>query len=71
MLTTFLFSYFSVFVGIATDVITFALGFMCMRNFDKGLKPFVQRGRNKQKLQQDLEMNQKNQSRQSWRIDDD
>ncbi|KAI8063318.1 hypothetical protein BC940DRAFT_307643 [Gongronella butleri] len=59
-----------VFVGIATDVITFALGLMCMRNFDKGLKPFVQRGRNKQKLQ-DLEMDQKNKSRQSWRIDDD
>ncbi|ORX55024.1 hypothetical protein DM01DRAFT_1407075 [Hesseltinella vesiculosa] len=59
-----------VFVGIATDVITIGLGVMCMRNFDKGLQPFVQRGRNKHKLQ-DLEMQQKNQSRHSWRIDDD
>ncbi|KAI8096167.1 uncharacterized protein BX664DRAFT_274055 [Halteromyces radiatus] len=59
-----------VFVSFASDVITITLGIICMRNFGKGLKPFVQRGSNKTKLQ-DLEMNDKAKDRQSWRIDDD
>ncbi|SAM04842.1 hypothetical protein [Absidia glauca] len=59
-----------VFVGIATDLITIALGIISMRNFGKGLKPYVQRGSNKTKLQ-DMEMNSKSKARQSWRIDDD
>jgi hypothetical protein len=59
-----------VFVGIAVDVITIGLGVISMRNFGKGLKPYVQRGSNKTKLQ-DLEMNDKAKARQSWRIDDD
>ncbi|KAI8341103.1 hypothetical protein BC941DRAFT_493096 [Chlamydoabsidia padenii] len=59
-----------VFVGTAIDAITIGLGIVSMRNFGKGLKPYVQRGNNKTKLQ-DLEMNDKTKDRQSWRIDDD
>jgi hypothetical protein len=41
-----------------------------MRNFDKGLKPFVQRGDVKAKM--DLEINlQKQKNHDGWQIDDD
>jgi hypothetical protein len=41
---------------------------MCLRNFEKGLKPFVQRGRNKSS-QKDLEMNNQK-TIDEWKIDD-
>ncbi|CAO3633780.1 unnamed protein product [Cunninghamella blakesleeana] len=59
-----------VIVGIVFDIITIGLGVVCMRNFGKGLQPYVQRGANKRKLQ-DLEMSTKDNKRTSWRIDDD
>ncbi|KAI8384753.1 uncharacterized protein BYT42DRAFT_492758 [Radiomyces spectabilis] len=57
-----------IFIGLAFNVITSVLAFMCMRNFGKGLKPYVQRGSTKQK--QDVEMN-KSKVQQDWQIDDD
>ncbi|KAH8553000.1 hypothetical protein BGW37DRAFT_487998 [Umbelopsis sp. PMI_123] len=56
-----------VWAGIALTVVTSVLGAICLRNFEKGLKPFVQRGRNKS--QKDLEMNNQ-QSIDEWKIDD-
>jgi|JXWR01.1.fsa_nt_gb hypothetical protein len=44
------------------------LGFICMRNFKKGLKPFVQRGSNKAKM--DIESNALK-TRDEWQIDED
>lgn len=66
----FIFLIILVIVGIVFNIITIGLGVVCMRNFGKGLQPYVQRGSNKRKLQ-DLEMNSKNNNRNSWRIDDD
>ncbi|KAG2181162.1 hypothetical protein INT43_008744, partial [Umbelopsis isabellina] len=56
-----------VWLGIAIAVATAVLGSICMRNFDKGLKPFVQRGRGKS--EKDLEMNNQK-SIDEWKIDD-
>ncbi|CAO3634061.1 unnamed protein product [Cunninghamella blakesleeana] len=58
-----------VFFGIAVDLCTIVLGCICMRNFDCGLQPFVQRGAtNKNKHELTLH---KSRSRVSWRIDDE
>ncbi|KAG0174316.1 hypothetical protein DFQ28_006769 [Apophysomyces sp. BC1034] len=56
-----------VWIGIAFNLATSALGFICMRNFGKGLKPFVQRG---PEGKRDLEMS-KSQANDNWQIDDD
>lgn len=48
------------------DVITIVFGILVLRNFDEGLKPFVQRG--KQKMQ-DLELNKTN-TNDTWKIDE-
>ncbi|KAI8072805.1 hypothetical protein BC940DRAFT_291677 [Gongronella butleri] len=56
-------------VGMAIDVGTIILGCLCMRNFDRGLKPYVQRGAT-DKSKHELTL-QKSQSRLSWRIDDE
>lgn len=59
-----------VWLGISFILITAALGIICMKNFDKGLKPFVQRGNLKAKM--DLENNMKKaQAHQSWHIDEE
>ncbi|KAK4521185.1 threonine deaminase [Mucor velutinosus] len=58
-----------VWIGIAVDVATMVLGILAMRNFDQGLKPYVQRGdKNKQK-HHDLELN-KTSTTDTWQIDD-
>ncbi|CAO3694100.1 unnamed protein product [Umbelopsis ramanniana] len=57
-----------VWAGIALTLVTSVLGAMCLRNFEKGLKPFVQRGRNKSS-QKDLEMNNQK-TIDEWKIDD-
>lgn len=59
-----------IWIGVAFAVITGVLGVICMRNFDKGLKPFVQRGSVKAKM--DIESNiSKAKAHESWQIDDD
>jgi hypothetical protein len=58
-----------VWFGIAMDVITIVFGIVVLRNFDEGLKPYVQRGaKNKQKTQ-DLELNKTN-TNETWKIDE-
>ncbi|KAI8364137.1 uncharacterized protein BYT42DRAFT_591027 [Radiomyces spectabilis] len=58
-----------VWLGIAICVVTGLFGILCMRNFDNGLKPYVQRGAaNKHK--HDLEL-KKNFPNDSWKIDID
>lgn len=47
--------------------VTSVFAAICMRNFDKGLKPFVQRGRNKS--EKDLELNNQK-TIDEWKIDD-
>jgi hypothetical protein len=59
-----------VWLGVAFVLATAALGIICMRNFGKGLKPFVQRGNVKAKM--DLESNMKrSQAHRNWQIDED
>jgi hypothetical protein len=61
---------FIVWIGVAFALTTAVLGIICMRNFGKGLKPFVQRGNVKAKM--DIENNMKNaKAQQNWQIDDD
>ncbi|KAI9279360.1 hypothetical protein BY458DRAFT_502825 [Sporodiniella umbellata] len=57
-----------VIIGILLDITSGVLGGICMSQFGKGLKPFVQRGSNKAKM--DLEANAKNTS-DNWQIDED
>ncbi|KAI9018698.1 hypothetical protein CLU79DRAFT_805043 [Phycomyces nitens] len=56
-------------LGIALDIASIALGIVCMTNFNKGLKPHVQRGQ-KNKMIYDVELN-KDFSKTPWQIDDD
>ncbi|OBZ90120.1 hypothetical protein A0J61_01843 [Choanephora cucurbitarum] len=57
-------------LGIVATLCTCGLGLVCMVNFKKGLKPFVQRGNVKVKM--DLENNlRKQKASDSWQIDDD
>ncbi|KAL1936028.1 hypothetical protein VTP01DRAFT_162 [Rhizomucor pusillus] len=56
-----------VIIGILLDIATGVLGYMCMRNFGRGLKAYVQRGWSKRR--QDLEMKQTTDS--NWQIDED
>ncbi|KAI9012112.1 hypothetical protein CLU79DRAFT_805918 [Phycomyces nitens] len=56
-----------VWIGIAMDVATCVLGYICMRNFGKGLKPFVQRGA---ASKQDVEASNKTEE-DNWQIDED
>ncbi|CAO0792040.1 unnamed protein product [Mucor circinelloides] len=60
-----------IWIGVAFALVSCVLGIICMRNFGKGLKPFVQRGNVKAKM--DLESNnlQKQKAHESWQIDDD
>lgn len=44
------------------------LGYICMNNFGRGLKMYVQRGRSK-KTRQDMEMNKT--ANTDWQIDED
>ncbi|KAI8327347.1 hypothetical protein BD560DRAFT_418203 [Blakeslea trispora] len=55
-------------VGVAVDLATIVLGIMTITNFDKGLKPYVQRGA-KNKKHHDLELNKTN-TNDTWQIDD-
>ncbi|KAF7722781.1 hypothetical protein EC973_002700 [Apophysomyces ossiformis] len=58
-----------VWLGVVIDIATAVLGYLCMRSFDRGLKPYVQRGAaNKNK--HDLELS-KTYTGNSWKIDDD
>ncbi|CAO3692633.1 unnamed protein product [Rhizopus stolonifer] len=57
-----------VFIGILLNFTSSILGLVCMRNFHKGLKPFVQRGSNKAKM--DMESTALK-TRDEWQIDDD
>ncbi|KAI9319479.1 hypothetical protein BX666DRAFT_1926425 [Dichotomocladium elegans] len=57
-----------VLIGVLINVATAGLGFICMKNFGRGLKPYVQRGRSKQKAE-DLEMAKAKDS--NWQIDED
>ncbi|KAI8088767.1 uncharacterized protein BX664DRAFT_296103 [Halteromyces radiatus] len=58
-----------VWLGVVMDISTVVLGCLCMRNFERGLQPYVQRGAaNKNKHELTI---QKSQSRLSWRIDED
>ncbi|KAG1139368.1 hypothetical protein G6F37_009178 [Rhizopus arrhizus] len=52
-----------VFIGVLLDIASSVLGLICMCHFNKGLKPFVQRGNRKG----DLEENKK----ENWQIDED
>ncbi|KAI8375892.1 hypothetical protein BD560DRAFT_488616 [Blakeslea trispora] len=57
-------------LGIVVTLCTCGLGLVCMSNFNKGLKPFVQRGSVKVKM--DLENNlRKQKADDNWQIDDD
>ncbi|CAO3628546.1 unnamed protein product [Cunninghamella echinulata] len=58
-----------VWFGIVIDVLTIILGCICMRNFDCGLQPFVQRGA-ADKNKHELTLH-KSRTRLSWRIDDE
>ncbi|KAG2212821.1 hypothetical protein INT46_008482 [Mucor plumbeus] len=60
-----------IWIGVAFALVSCVLGIICMRNFGKGLKPFVQRGNVKAKM--DLESNnlQNQKAHESWQIDDD
>ncbi|CAO3676129.1 unnamed protein product [Rhizopus stolonifer] len=57
-----------VIIGIILVIISGVLGAICMSHFGKGLKPFVQRGSHKAKM--DLENNTKKTS-ENWQIDED
>ncbi|KAI8393874.1 uncharacterized protein BYT42DRAFT_609639 [Radiomyces spectabilis] len=59
-----------VVVGMILAIATSVLGFMCLRNFGKGLEPYVQRGAKKQEQMDRLELN-KHSTSSSWQIDDD
>jgi hypothetical protein len=59
-----------VWIGVAFALTTAVLGIICMRNFGKGLKPFVQRGNVKAKMDIENNMN-KAKAHESWQIDDD
>jgi hypothetical protein len=45
------------------------LGILAMRNFDQGLKPYVQRGITNKQKHHDLELNKTN-TTDTWQIDD-
>ncbi|OZJ03008.1 hypothetical protein BZG36_03973 [Bifiguratus adelaidae] len=55
-------------LGIFVSVITAILAFGCMRNFGRGLQPYVQRGSSKR--QADIEMDKDIMLDGDWRIDD-
>jgi len=58
-----------VWLGIIMAIVTIVEGVLVLRNFNKGLKPFVQRGWRKQ-VQLDLEMSKKAEAgEQEWTID--
>lgn len=57
-----------VVIGILLTAATGVLGVICMKNFGRGLKAYVQRGRSK-KERQDVEMASKNDT--AWQIDED
>ncbi|KAI7864337.1 hypothetical protein BDF14DRAFT_1835325 [Spinellus fusiger] len=56
-------------LGVAVDFATIVLGVFCMMNFNKGLKPHVQRGQ-KNKMIYEVELN-KGFAKSTWQIDDD
>ncbi|KAI7898991.1 uncharacterized protein BX663DRAFT_533045 [Cokeromyces recurvatus] len=59
-----------IWIGVAVTLCTCILGYICMRNFGKGLKPFVQRGSVKTRM--DIENNFINKkANESWVIDED
>ncbi|EPB89471.1 hypothetical protein HMPREF1544_03702 [Mucor circinelloides 1006PhL] len=58
-----------VWIGIAVDIATMVLGILAMRNFDQGLKPYVQRGAKNKQKHHDLELN-KTSTKDTWQIDD-
>ena len=59
-----------IWIGVAFALATAVLGIICMRNFDQGLKPFVQRGALKAKMDIESSMT-KAKAHQSWQIDED
>ncbi|KAI9321770.1 hypothetical protein BX666DRAFT_2023862 [Dichotomocladium elegans] len=60
-----------VILGIVFAIGTSILGVWCMSNFEKGLAPYVQRGRYKEEQQRVQKELQEQSSLNSWRIDDD
>lgn len=56
-----------VILGMILALTTSVLSFVCMLNFGKGLKPYIQRGDNKEKV----DMAQKDSNDGPWTIDDD
>ncbi|KAG0872218.1 hypothetical protein G6F16_005333 [Rhizopus arrhizus] len=56
-----------VILGMILALTTSALGFVCMTNFGKGLKPYIQRGENKEKV----DIPKKNSIDEPWTIDED
>lgn len=67
--THLIFYMHTVWIGIAVDVATIVLGILAMRNFDQGLKPYVQRGAKNKQKHHDLELN-KTSTTDTWQIDD-
>ncbi|KAI9012529.1 hypothetical protein CLU79DRAFT_406742 [Phycomyces nitens] len=59
-----------VILGIILAMTTATLGAICMYNFDKDLKPYIQRGAKKQEQTDNLEL-RKSYSAESWKIDED
>ncbi|KAI8994578.1 hypothetical protein BDB01DRAFT_773303 [Pilobolus umbonatus] len=55
--------------GMAICITTMVLGSLCMKNFDQGLQPYVQRGSADKKKLNDLELNKTN-TNETWKIDD-
>ncbi|KAI8968409.1 hypothetical protein BDF20DRAFT_916938 [Mycotypha africana] len=59
-----------IWIGVAFALVSSSLGIVCMRNFGKGLKPFVQRGRTKAKIDLEKGLSRRD-AHKSWQIDDD
>lgn len=58
-----------VWIGVAFALATAVLGIICMKNFGKGLKPFIQRG--SLKLETESNNMKKAKAHESWVIDED
>ncbi|KAI8095276.1 hypothetical protein BDF21DRAFT_329382 [Thamnidium elegans] len=58
-----------IWIGVAFALATAVLGIICMKNFGKGLKPFIQRGSLKLEVESNNMKNAK--AHESWVIDED
>lgn len=58
-----------VVLGMVIAIVTAILGAVCILNFDKGLKPYIQRGAEKKEIQnQQAEIQKENAG--AWTIDE-